>query len=141
MEYCKSEAGYFLRLMRGEDIPATIAKFVADQNLGGAFFTGLGAIESVKLGYYDLEQKKYLEREYPGDVELANITGNVSYVDGEAFTHVHATIMTGNFETHSGHLFSGMVAVTVEVNLVATGTKMTREADERTGLKLIKFQG
>ncbi|MFH2054981.1 MAG: PPC domain-containing DNA-binding protein [bacterium] len=141
MEYCKSQAGYFLRLMKGEDIPATIAKFVAEQKLGGAFFTGLGAIEGVKLGYYDLEQKKYLDQEYPGDVELANMTGNVTYVDGEPFTHVHATIMTGQFETFSGHLFSGVVAVTVEVNLVATATKMIREADKITGLKLIKFQG
>ena len=139
MEYCESRAGYFLRLLRGEDIPATIAAFVAEQSLGGAFFTGLGAIEGVKLGYYDLEQRKYLERDYPGDVELANMTGNVTYVDGESFTHVHATIMTDKFETFSGHLFSGVVAVTVEVNLVATDHKLTRETDETTGLKLIKF--
>jgi predicted DNA-binding protein with PD1-like motif len=139
MEYCESRAGYFLRLLRGEDIPATIAAFVAEKSLGGAFFTGLGAIEGVKLGYYDLEQRKYLERDYPGDVELANMTGNVTYVDGEPFTHVHATIMTDKFETFSGHLFSGVVAVTVEVNLVATDHKLTRETDETTGLKLIKF--
>lgn len=140
MEYCKSQAGYFLRLFRGEDVIATIAAFVKERSLGGAFFTGLGAIEGVKLGYYDLHQKKYLDKEYPGDVELANMTGNVTYVDGEPFTHVHATIMTENFETASGHLFSAQVAVTVEVNLVATDTRMVREADPTTGLKLIKFE-
>lgn len=139
MEYCKSNAGYFLRLLKGEDIPVTIAAFVKEQGLGGAFFTGLGAIEGVKLGYYDLEQRKYLEKDYPGDVELANMTGNITYLDGEPFTHVHATIMTADFRTFSGHLFSAKVAVTVEVNLVATQTKMTREHDDTTGLKLIKF--
>ncbi|MCK4856578.1 MAG: DNA-binding protein [candidate division Zixibacteria bacterium] len=139
MEYCESEAGYFLRLIRGEEIAQTIADFVGKRGLGGAFFTGLGAIEGVKLGYYDLHQKKYLEKEFSGDVELANMTGNVCYVDGKPFVHVHATILTADFETFSGHLFSGRVAVTVEVNLVATSRRLTRQHDESTGLKLIKF--
>jgi len=140
MEYCKSNAGYFLRLFKGEDIPGTIATFVKDKGLGGAFFTGLGAIEGVKLGYYDLNKRQYLEREYPGDVELANMTGNVTYVDGEPFTHVHATIMTNEFETFSGHLFCAQVAVTVEVNLIATETRMVRKPDQETCLKLIHFE-
>jgi hypothetical protein len=139
MKFCKSHAGYFLRLERGEDVPGTIAKFIAQQKLGGAFFTGLGAVEGVKLGYYDLHQRKYLDRDYPGDVELANMTGNVTYVDGEPFTHAHATIMTADFETFSGHLFSARVAVTVEVNLVATDHRIVREQDDETGLKLMEF--
>lgn len=139
MEYCKSQAGYFLRLQRGEDIAATIAAFVKEKGIGGGFFTGLGAIEGVKLGYYHLEEQKYLDEEYPGDVELANMTGNVTYVDGEPFVHVHGTIMTANFQTFSGHLFSAKVAVTVEVNLIITDVKMTREFDDETNLKLIKF--
>ncbi len=139
MIYCTSQGGFFLRLMRGEDVLETIASFVKEQELGGAFFTGLGAVEGVKLGYYDLHQKKYLDKEYPGDVELANMTGNVSYVDGKPFTHVHATIMTEKFESFSGHLFSAKVAVTVEVNLIVTDYEMIRELDPETGLKLLKF--
>jgi hypothetical protein len=86
-----------------------------------------------------LHQRKYLDRDYPGDVELANMTGNVTYVDGEPFTHAHATIMTADFETFSGHLFSARVAVTVEVNLVATDHRIVREQDDETGLKLMEF--
>ncbi len=140
MKYEKVNGGYFVRLYKGEEILATLCKFVAQKRIGGGFIGGLGAVEDVVLGYFDRARQKYVQKKFPGVYELVNLTGNIAYVDRDPFVHAHAIISDRKMAPHAGHLFSGIIAVTGEFYLAVAGKKFIRKPDRKMGLNLLDFK-
>lgn len=134
-------AEYLIRLVRGEDVIPSIVEFCKEHTITCGSFRAIGAVEKSKIGYYDLSQKKYGQKEYPDAMEVASITGNIALVDGEPFVHCHAVlsgIVAGSEnQPIGGHVFEAAVAVTLEVHLVAFNDSITRELDQDIGLKLL----
>lgn len=134
-------AEYLIRLVRGEEVLPSIVAFCKEQSITCGSFRAIGAVEKSKIGYYDLSQKKYGQKEYPDAMEVASMTGNISLVDGEPFVHCHAVLsgIVAGTENQpiGGHVFEATVAVTLEVHLVAFNDSITRELDQDIGLKLL----
>ena len=141
MQVFKTSTGYVVRLDPGEEILSTLTKFITDEEIAGGAITGIGAIRNTTIGYFDLHRKEYSKRRFSDDMELVNLTGNVTWVEGEPFVHAHVTISGSDFVAHSGHLFDAEIAVTGEFHLYPTDRRILRAQDERTGLKLIDGQG
>jgi predicted DNA-binding protein with PD1-like motif len=137
MKTFKTSTGYVVRLDPGEEILGTLTGFVIDEEIAGGTITGIGAVKNTTIGYFDLHRKEYSKRRFSDDMELVNLTGNVTWVEGEPFVHAHATISGPDFVAHSGHLFEAEIAVTGEFLLHPTDRRILRAPDERTGLKLI----
>ena len=134
---------YILRLERGEDVLPAIADFCKRKGILSASFRAIGAVERIKIGYYDLPSKKYGSKDYADAHEVASMTGNIAQVDGSPFIHAHAVlsgIVPGSEnQPIGGHVFEAKVAVTLEVHLVAFNESITRELDNDIGLKLLKL--
>ena len=132
---------YLLRLERGEDVLSSITEFCKRKGILSASFRAIGAVEKIRIGYYDLAVKKYGSKEYPDAMEVASMTGNVAQVDGQPFVHCHAVLtgITAGSENQpiGGHVFEAKVAVTLEVHLVAFNENIMREMDDEIGLKLL----
>ncbi len=137
MKWKAFENGFHLRLMRGEPLMAQIAEFALSQKIPSAVVTGLGAIEKVRLGYYNLQTKSYVERLFKEDHELVSLMGNISYLEGKPIVHAHATISDSEQRAYAGHLFEAHVAVTVEVSLFQTNVPLQRKMDPEVGLNLL----
>lgn len=134
----QEKAHHILRLERGEFVHETIAAFCKSKGVTTAWCTGLGAIESIELGYYALDERAYHFKTYEKAHEVVTMVGNVTQVDGEPFLHIHTTISDDDNTTYGGHLKSAKVAVTLEVHLVEFDATLERTLDEAvTGLKLI----
>ena len=58
--------GYILRLEKGELLREKLLQFAEKENIKAAYFFGLGSLENVKIGYYDLSDKKYTFTEHSG---------------------------------------------------------------------------
>ncbi len=127
---------YQLRLERGEDILATLTAFCAEKYIGSAHITAIGAIEDAVVGAYLLHDKKYINTTYPGIWEVCSFVGNVALVDGQPFIHAHVVISNEKNATIGGHLFGGVVGVTLEVVVTAYSQALTRAMDDTIGLKL-----
>ncbi|NOX37552.1 MAG: DNA-binding protein [Calditrichaeota bacterium] len=141
MEFQQFEQGYVIRLQKGEAVTRSLHDFFRKQQISAAILWAIGALEKVRLGYFDRQQKQYLEKEFPGVYELVSFTGNVSRVDGEPFLHAHAILGDPNYATFGGHFFEGTVAVTMEVVLFTLPSIIQRKLDEETGLKLWHLTG
>jgi len=133
-----TSSGYVVRLDRGEEVLSTLAAFLKAEGVSGATLSGIGAVQRTTLGYFDLHKREYLRREFPDDMELVSLTGNLTWVEGEPLIHAHVTISGPDFVAVSGHLFSAEIAITGEFAIVPTGMRLERALDERTGLRLIK---
>ena len=137
MEWHPMGERYTLRLERGEEVIGALTEWVKERGITAASMVGIGALEQVELGYYELPTKTYHRHTFPEDYELLNLTGNVSLLeDGETFVHAHVTIGGRDYSTKGGHLFSARVAVTVELVLTPLPGQIRRAFDEACGLKL-----
>lgn len=132
---------YLLRLDRGDDVLLCIADFCKRKGILSGLFRAIGAVEKIKIGYYDLSSKKYGSKDYADAMEVASMSGNIAQVEGRPFVHCHAVLSgiapgTEN-QPIGGHVFEAKVAVTLEVHLVAFNENIMRELDDDIGLKLL----
>lgn len=141
MQAVQIHNGYFLVLKRGEELISTLSQFCEANDVHWAQFQGIGAVEDVQIGYYDLETREYHFEMEPGPFEVANMDGNISEIDENALVHVHAVLSQCDETLHciGGHIKSAHVALTLEVTLWFVSQPLLREHDEETGLNLINL--
>lgn len=137
MRYRKVENGYFLRLEKDEEVLSSIIEFAAKERIGAGAFFGLGAIKQFELGYYSMETRSYEKKSFEGDMEVGNISGNISHLDGKPFVHTHVTVSGPDLKAWTGHLFSAKVAITLEIFVFAASSKVGRKMDPAVGLNLL----
>ena len=88
------------------------------------------------LGYYELATRTYTRKTFAGDYELVNLTGNFSQVERQPFPHCHVTLGGPDFQTISGHLFQGRVAITCELSVTPFPVTLPRTRHPEVGLNL-----
>ena len=137
MYYKQTQQGYMVRLRRGEEIHAALTRFMKAKDIAGGAVIGLGAVTDVALGFFDIEKQEYTRQEYHDDYELINLTGNLSYLDGEPLLHAHVVISGEDMAALAGHLFAATISVTGEFEIRVAGERIERAFDNETGLKLL----
>lgn len=132
-------AGFILKLERGEELITALTDFCTRRGIRAAVFQGIGAVERVQIGYYDLGKKEYFFREETGVFEVASMQGNVALVDDKPFIHVHAVLSRcdESLECIGAHIKEAHVAVTLEVYMTVLDTSLARKMDDSIGLKLL----
>lgn len=133
------EKGFVLVLARGEELIATLTQFCERRGIQAAVFTGIGAVERVKIGYYDLGKREYFFRSEDGVFEVAAMQGNVALVEGKPFIHAHAVLSRcdASLECIGAHIKEAYVAVTLEVFMTPLDASIERKLDDDIGLKLL----
>ncbi len=140
MEYIKSTSGqYLIRLIKDQEIFATLERFALETGVRAGALTGIGALKNIELGFYHLDQKQYERRHFTEEAELLGLTGNVALLEGRPFFHIHAVLGAADFSTYGGHLFSARVAVTVEIHLSPMPLEVSRQYDSAIGLNLLSL--
>lgn len=131
--------GTVIIIERGEELVASLASYTKDRGLSSAWLqSGLGGADSATLSFYDIETKAYIDKTFDEPLEIVSLQGNLSWVSGEPFWHVHGTFGTRSYQTVSGHVKALRIALTGELLLIPLETQLTRSDDETTGLKLIQ---
>ncbi len=127
-----------LILQRGEELIAALNDYARTEDLAGAWLqSGIGGAGSATLAYYDLETRSYIDRTFDEPLEILSLQGNLAWVDGEPFWHIHGTFGTKEYQSIGGHIKRLDIALTGELLLVPMLARLTRSDDEVTGLKLI----
>jgi uncharacterized protein len=149
MEVFALSRGWLLRLDPGEDLTECLLAWVRQEALDAAEVRGIGAVQDVELGYFDLATKRYVTALFPESMELVHLQGNVAWtraVDGAAedapILHAHAVVAGPELVARGGHLVRAVVSVTAELfveplTVSAAAPRLIRAVDERTGLKLL----
>lgn len=126
-----------IKLSRGEDALVTLNTFFATAGIENASFTGIGAVDELRCGYYDLEKREYFFKDYTGLYEVVSMSGNVILKENKPFIHVHAVFTDEQNHAFGGHVDKMRVGVTLEIVLSVFSTSLSRAYDEETGLFLI----
>ena len=96
--------------MKPETNSEGLLRFAREQRLSAASFKAVGALLSVRLGWFSWEGKRY-EPSVTLDeqVELLSLIGDVALKDGEPVVHAHAVIGKKDDTAHGGHLLNARI--------------------------------
>jgi predicted DNA-binding protein with PD1-like motif len=140
MEYKKIDNTYVVRILKGEDIIASIKELIAKENILAGTLTGLGAGELIEIGIYDQLEKVYKTKVYKGIYEITSLTGNISRKDGEPYLHMHINFSDSDNVVYGGHLLKAVIAITSEIFITVLNGTITRKFDENIGGFMLDLQ-
>ena len=122
---------------KGDEVVEGLTSFAAEDGLGAASFTAVGAFGKATLGYFDRDRKEYREIPVEEQVEVLSLLGDIALEDGEPQVHAHVVLGRSDGTTRGGHLLEAHVWPTLEVVLVESPDHLQKRTDEETGLALI----
>ncbi|MBV9575201.1 MAG: DNA-binding protein [Gammaproteobacteria bacterium] len=128
---------FILALKIGENLFEAILRCADDANLQSATISGLGALDDVTVAYYNLQTKQYQTKLFKGMYELISLNGNITWVEGKRFIHIHAALGGEDYQVIGGHIMEATVGPSAEISIVPLAAGIHREYDAETGLKLM----
>lgn len=137
MKSFPSQNAILLVLNRGEELHTKLQEFAREHELKGAWVQGLGGSGAMTLGYYNLAEREYEWQEFSDNLEILSLQGNLAWIDGEPFWHVHGSFSGQDFTSVGGHVKEMVVGLTCELVITPLDTRLTRVFDDETGLKLL----
>ena len=118
---------------------AGISKFANQENITGASVTAIGAFEQAKVGWFDIEAKRYKPIPVGEQCEVLSLVGDIAQGDdGKASLHLHAVLGLSDGSVRGGHLIEGIVRPTLEVTIVETAAHLHRKKHPELGIALIE---
>lgn len=131
---------YILSLDNHVNIMEALAAFCKEKEIFTGKVSGIGAICSATFRFLDPATKTYVDKTFEEQMEITNLTGNISCKDNKPYLHVHITASRRDYSCIGGHLLEARVNGACELYvedyyLTHTG----RRPDEETGLNLYKF--
>lgn len=124
----------FVSLQTGDLINKSLTEISVKENISNAWINGIGAINSVEVGYMDVVNKKYQKRNFNDNYELISLIGNITIKDGVPFVHTHITFSDTEYKVFGGHLFDAKITATGEIILTVADSKIDRQFNENVGI-------
>lgn len=135
MDSTREDDRIVVRLDPGEDVLESLETVREEYDVDHGFLAGIGAVDRVVLGHYDVEDQAYAEEEFTGQFEVTSFLGNI----GPDKIHAHIQVADDSFETLGGHCSGATVSGTFEVTVRLGETPLTHRLDERTGLDVFEL--
>ncbi len=123
------------------DLLEELNKICQHEYIKAGYIQVIGAISSLKYGFFDQDEKEYTYNTYAYDesMEIVSCSGNVSVKDGKPFCHMHIVASDKKGKCVGGHLVAGTSVYAAEVVIQEIlGEDLVRELDETTKLTLWK---
>lgn len=139
MEYKVFKDIVAIRLDKGDEITESVKAVAEKENIRAGYVTGIGAVDRLETGVFDLVGKKYEKYFYEGNKEINNLTGNLTEMDGKPYLHLHITCAGKNGEIVGGHLLSGRISITAEIFVQIIDGKIARVHDDALNFNRIVF--
>lgn len=137
MQFKQIDKDFFLYIEKHEKVMETITRFCIEKEIKNARVSGIGAVFETEIGAYDIQDKEYIRKEFPGVLELVSFEGNVTLKDSTPFVHSHVVLSDHEMNTVGGHLFETTIAAVGEFFLRKFDGEAYRELNPDVGLPCI----
>lgn len=102
--------------------------------------TGIGAVDEATLRFFVPSTKKYVDKTFKEQMEVTNISGNVSVIGGEPLLHLHITLGREDYTALAGHLLDARIRGAGEFIFYPLTTRVVKIKDEEIGINLYNFE-
>ena len=136
-----SPGRYVLSLDNHVEIASALSAFCKEQKILSGRIDGLGAINEATFRFLDPATKQYVDKTFSEQMEITNLTGNISLKDGLPYLHLHITASRREYSCIGGHLLSARINGACELFVEDFGDGgIGRRFDPETGLNLYNFE-
>lgn len=138
--YQKVKDRYILSIDNHQEIMEALAAFCREKGISAGEVTGIGAICEATFRFLDPATKQYVDKTFEEQMEITNLTGNISVKDGAPYLHVHLTCSRRDYTCVGGHLLKARINGACELFVTDFGpVHAGRKFDPETGLNLYEF--
>lgn len=140
MKFKHDGYNWLVRLEKDELLVENLTQLVKDEQIQGAWISGLGAAQWAELGFYNLTSQVYEWKKFDQLMEITSIQGNVSWDNDAPVLHMHGTFSDQTMQAYGGHIKELQAGGTVEIFLHCWfKERLHRSTDPSTGLKLFEL--
>jgi predicted DNA-binding protein with PD1-like motif len=119
----------------GDELLTELMRFATENDLSDASFTGVGALSSVQLAWFNPQTKRHDTcSDLHEQVELVSLVGDVLQYEGKPAIHAHAVVGRRDGETRGGHLLQATIHPTCEIFLDESPIELHKKIDPEFGL-------
>lgn len=139
MEYRKFDNTIVARIDKGEEILEQLKIIAGKEQIKLAGVQALGAVSQFTAGVFKTAEKQYDSNVFKGNFEIVSLTGTISTMNGEFYSHVHMSAGNEKGEVFGGHLNNALVSATCEMVITVIDGTVERAFNEEVGLNLFRF--
>ncbi len=130
---------YIVSLKNYSNIVEALTDFVQHQNIQAGEVSGIGAVSEATLRFFNFKTKTYADRTFKEQMEVSNISGNVSVINGTSSLHMHITLGR-RLHSFSGTSFRSKGSWCRGIYFYPLDTKAVKIKDEETGINFYDFE-
>ena len=116
-----------------------LTDFVTSQKIEAGQITGIGATNEATLRFFNPETKKYVDKKFSEQMEISNLSGNISVVEGKPMLHLHITLGRSDYSALAGHLLDAKIRGAGEFFVYPISGKVEKVKNEEVGLNFYNF--
>ena len=131
---------YLVSIKNQSSIIEALTDFVRSQEIQSGEVTGIGAVDEATLRFFVPSTKKYVDKTFKEQMEVTNISGNVSIINGEPLLHLHITLGREDYTALAGHLLDARIRGAGEFIFYPLTTRVVKIKDEEIGINLYNFE-
>ena len=139
MQYARFDNTIVARIDRGEEILEQLKAIALKEDIRLAQVSALGAVGDFTVGVFYTAEKEYHANRFTGDWEIVSLTGSITRIKGEYYTHLHMSAGGTDGAVVGGHLNRATVSATCEMFITVLDGAVERRFDETVGLNLFEF--
>lgn len=130
---------YVLIFEIGDEIATLLDTFASEHDLSASSFKAIGALSSVRLGWYNPETRLYETAvDLDEQLELVSLIGDIGKLEGVPTVHAHMVVGRRDGSTAAGHLLHAIVHPTTELFLTEYPTSLVKQHDDAFNLNFFK---
>lgn len=136
----KVDSVYIVSIKDQSGIVETLTDFVINQKIQAGEVTGIGAVEEATLRFFKPSNKKYVDKTFKEQMEITNISGNVSEIEGKPILHLHITLGREDYTALAGHLLDAKIRGAGEFIFYPLNTRVVKIKNEEVGINFYDFE-
>jgi predicted DNA-binding protein with PD1-like motif len=136
----KTGDAYIVSIQDKASILEALTDFVTSRKIQAGQITGIGATNEATLRFFDPATKKYADRVFNEQMEISNLSGNISEMEGKPVLHLHITLGRRDYTALAGHLLDARIRGAGECFVYPMDSKVIKVKNEEIGLNLYDFE-
>jgi predicted DNA-binding protein with PD1-like motif len=133
------EGAYTVSIEDGASVLEALTDFITSQKIQAGQVTGIGATNEATLRFFDPSSKKYVDKTFNEQMEISNLSGNISEADGKSLLHLHITLGKKDYTALAGHLLDAKIRGAGEFFVYPINSKVVKVKKEDVGLYFYDF--
>lgn len=136
----KVDSVYIVSIKDQSGIVEALTDFVINQKIQAGEVTGIGAVEEATLRFFKPSNKNYVDKTFKEQMEITNISGNVSEIEGKPMLHLHITLGREDYTALAGHLLDAKIRGAGEFIFYPLNTRVVKIKNEEVGINFYDFE-